>query len=198
MSWSNEARNAMLAGAVSLIDRIGIAGADGDEFAGANYNGPFTPSWGDPSDGIVEASPAVVTVPAGVATWILYMTDGTPETIHAMFPYMAGTTDPIVGVGVASSSADTIASDAHGLSNGDRLALYPLFGGSLPTGLSGPPTLYYVVDASTDSFSVSTTQGGSAVDFSADGELLFVQGLPETFAAPGSTTVTPKLSADLV
>lgn len=50
---------------------------------------------------------------------------------------------------------------AHGLSNGDTLILET--DGALPTGLS-VDTQYYVVSATTDTFQVSATSGGSAIN----------------------------------
>lgn len=198
MSWSNEARHAMLGGLTTLINRIGIADASGTELSGGDYDGPFTPSWGTPASGAVSATPAEVAVPAGTCAWVLMMEDGTPDTVHATVPYMAGSTPPIIVPVDATAADDTLTSQSHGLSNGDRVAFYSILGASLPTGLSGPPTLYYVVGATTDTFQVSTTEGGGAQAISADGRAWAHQGLPETFAAPGTSTVTVTLNGAVV
>lgn len=50
---------------------------------------------------------------------------------------------------------------AHGLTNGKRVILTT--GGTLPTGLS-PNTIYFVVNAASNTFNVSATQGGSAIN----------------------------------
>ena len=63
---------------------------------------------------------------------------------------------------------DTIRSPAHGFANDDRVAFEAEDVGSLPTGLAAG-TLYYVINAATDTFKVSATQGGGAVDVSTTG-----------------------------
>lgn len=198
MSWSTAARHAMLGGLTALIDRIGLADAAGDELTGGDYDGPFIPAWGSPASGQVSADPEAVSVPAGTVAWVLFMEDGTPDTIHGTFPYMAGATPPIIVPVDVTAADDTFTSQSHGLVDDDRVAFYPLLGASLPTGVSGPPTLYYVVNATTDTFQISTTEGGSAEAISADGVAWAHQGLPETFAAAGTSTVTATLDARVV
>jgi len=62
----------------------------------------------------------------------------------------------------ADASTDTITATAHGLSNND-VVLFTNSGGALPGGLS-TNTIYYVISAATDTFQVSTSLGGGAVD----------------------------------
>lgn len=64
--------------------------------------------------------------------------------------------------GVAST--DTFTSRAHGYSNGDLVVLSALTGGS---GLVATRP-YFVIGVATDTFQVSTTSGGSAVNFTTD------------------------------
>ncbi|MEU8158037.1 hypothetical protein AB0B94_30660 [Micromonospora sp. NPDC048986] len=87
-------------------------------------------------------------------------------------------------VDAAGVTADAIQSAAHGLSNGDRVALFGVLGASLPTGLI-ENTLYYVVQAATDTFKVSLTLGGSPVGITGQGELFWMRCIPETFASAG-------------
>lgn len=67
----------------------------------------------------------------------------------------------------ADAGTDVITSAGHGLSNGDAV-VFSNSGGGLPAGLSAN-TFYYVINASTDTFKVSTTLGGSAVDITGTG-----------------------------
>jgi len=85
---------------------------------------------------------------------------------------------------------DQFLSPGHGLANGDRVMLFNSFGTALPTGVS-EGTVYYVVNAATDTFKVSTTSGGTAVDLTAvgGGEGYFEKVVPETFASQGQLTV---------
>lgn len=61
---------------------------------------------------------------------------------------------------------DTITSTGHGLGNTDTIRLTT--SGTLPAGLA-LATTYYVISATTDTFSVSLTSGGSAVDITDTG-----------------------------
>jgi hypothetical protein len=91
----------------------------------------------------------------------------------------------IAGVGTATASTDTIASFAHGLANTDRVFVTAPSGTTLPTGLS-LTTLYFVVGSATDSFQLSLTSGGAAVDITANGEVAFFRTVPQTFAVSGN------------
>lgn len=71
--------------------------------------------------------------------------------------------------GTAANTGDVFTSYAHGLANADRVVFTAPEGGTLPTGITAN-TAYYVVSASTDTFQVSTTQGGAAVTLTSDGE----------------------------
>jgi hypothetical protein len=64
-------------------------------------------------------------------------------------------------------ATETITSNAHGLSNGDAITMTNS-GGALPAGFTAA-TLYYVINAATNTFQVSTTLNGSAVAISGDG-----------------------------
>jgi hypothetical protein len=98
-----------------------------------------------------------------------------------------------VKAGTAIASTDTITSPAHGLSNGHRAVFFDVATVGLPAGLV-EGTVYYVVGAATDTFQVSTTLGGSAVNVTADGECFFVRCIPEVFNAQGTYKV---LAGDL-
>ncbi|MGH6718761.1 MAG: phage tail fiber protein, partial [Alphaproteobacteria bacterium] len=70
---------------------------------------------------------------------------------------------------VANDTAtDFIRSPAHGFANDDRVAFEAEDAGVLPTGIDDT-TLYFVVSSATDEFKVSTTQGGGAVNYTAQG-----------------------------
>lgn len=71
--------------------------------------------------------------------------------------------------GTAAAATDAFTSYAHGFANGDQVMLQAPEGGALPTGVSAN-TAYWVVGATTDTFQLSTTQGGSAINLTADGE----------------------------
>jgi len=64
---------------------------------------------------------------------------------------------------------DTITIPGHTLAVDERVAFYPAFGSSLPTGIT-EGTLYWVITVSGDDITVSETQGGGAVNISAVGD----------------------------
>ena len=63
-----------------------------------------------------------------------------------------------------SVANDTITIEDHGFQDNDTVALTT--SGTLPTGLSAT-TVYYVISATKDTFKLSTSAGGSAVDITA-------------------------------
>lgn len=67
-----------------------------------------------------------------------------------------------------------IESPTHGLVADDRVTFLPVEGLSLPTGLS-QGTLYWVIATglADDTFRVSTSQGGGAVDITAEGQCIW-------------------------
>jgi len=82
------------------------------------------------------------------------------------FPNMpSGTVE--VGTVVGEADDDTLTLAAHGLTNGTRVR-FTNSGGALPTGLA-VDTDYYVHTATTNTFKVSTTVGGGALNLSGDG-----------------------------
>jgi hypothetical protein len=87
---------------------------------------------------------------------------------------------PARGFASALASSDEFTSPAHGLNDDDRVRFRAVSGvGNLPTGLS-EATLYFVVSAATDTFEVSLTQGGAAVDFTTDGDVMWIRVIPRT------------------
>lgn len=91
---------------------------------------------------------------------------------------------------------DTITIPGHSLAVDERVAFYPAFGSSLPTGLT-EGTIYWVITVAGDDITVSTTQGGGAVNITAVGDGVAVEcvtlavssGITPTFAI-GALVVT--------
>jgi hypothetical protein len=84
---------------------------------------------------------------------------------------------------------DQLFSVGHGMSDGDRVMLFNVFSETLPTGVS-EGTVYFVVASATNTFKVSLTSGGAAVDITAvgGGEGFWQRIVPEVFAAQGQIT----------
>lgn len=64
---------------------------------------------------------------------------------------------------------DTITIPGHTLAVNERVAFYPAFGSSLPTGIT-EGTIYWVITVSGDDITISTTQGGGALNITAVGD----------------------------
>lgn len=84
---------------------------------------------------------------------------------------------------------DQLLSVAHGLVDTDRVQVFNVFAETLPTGLT-EGTIYFVVSSAANTFKVSLTSGGAAVDITAvgGGELYFQKVIPEVFGAQGQVT----------
>jgi hypothetical protein len=91
-------------------------------------------------------------------------------------------------VDAADVTANTVTSNGHGLANTDRVQLFNVFAETIPAGVT-EGTLYYVVGAATDTFQVSLTSGGAAVDITGQGEVFWQKVIPETFASQGQITI---------
>lgn len=96
------------------------------------------------------------------------------------------------GIDVAGTAAttDVITAVAHGL-----LANQPVAFSTVVAGLSQGVT-YYVRDVATDTFKVSTTPGGTAVDITAAGAVVAVRG-PVWTVVRGRTDFKPGLDSTL-
>lgn len=91
--------------------------------------------------------------------------------------------EPILFVADAGDvTANTFTSPAHGMANDQRVRLVAVPGGAtLPTGVS-EDTTYWVVGTATDTFQLSLTQGGAAIDITAVGRGMLVRLTPITVA----------------
>lgn len=131
-----------------------------------------------------------IDVAAGTYSDLLFFNAGTGNAVGNYLGYapINGSVKGFGTVNAAGVTADAITSAAHGLANTDRVRVYNVFAESLPTGLT-EGTLYFVVGATTDTYQVSLTSGGAAVDITAIGELYFQKVIPEVFASQGQITV---------
>ncbi len=129
-------------------------------------------------------------VPAGDYSDLLFFNAGTGNAVGNYMGYapINGSVKGFATCDAADVTANTITSSAHGLSNTNRVRVYNVFAESIPAGLT-EGTLYFVVGATTDTFQVSLTSGGAAVDITAIGEMYFQKVIPETFASQGQITV---------
>jgi len=89
---------------------------------------------------------------------------------------------------VASAVADTITATGHGFADTGKIVF---IGGAAPGGLTGG-VVYFVRDATADTFKVAATSGGVAIDLTTTGALACKASkiVPESFGAQGVFTVS--------
>jgi hypothetical protein len=131
-------------------------------------------------------------VPAGTTVRAVATYDAsTAGTQKAWSPAGASARRAISVTDSTDVTNNDIWSPAHGLAAGNSVLFWATIGASLPTGLS-EDTEYFVIATglTTDSFRVSATLGGSAVDITAVGDGDVQKFTPEVFAGQGTYQVT--------
>lgn len=216
MPFNDPAKNVMLDAldeTATQITHIAIhqlttaPGSDGTPGTGTNAGTAASPeatggspayarqavTWGAAASG-AKANTGALTfdVPAGTYAFFgLYnASTGNTNNYRGYIPFR-GATDVKGFFSVDTTlTNDQLLSVGHGLSDGDRVILMNVFAESLPTGLT-EGAVYYVVSSATNTFKVSNTAGGAAVDITAvgGGEGYFQKVVPEVFASQGQITV---------
>lgn len=133
-------------------------------------------------------------VPSGTFGYFLLFDASTGNTGNYFGHIPFGGSSAIKGFASTDTNLanDQFFSVAHGLSDGDRLQVFPVFSETLPTGTGiASGAILFVVNSATNTFKLSTTSGGSAIDVTAlgGGEFYFQRIVPETFNAQGQITV---------
>lgn len=140
-----------------------------------------------PSSGL----PATFDVPAGTTVRAVGVCSAlTAGTLIAWSPAGASARRAF-SVDSAGVTNNDLYSPAHGLAAGDSVLLWATIGAGLPTGLA-EDTQYFVIATglTTDSFRVSATLGGSAIDITAIGDGDVQKFVPEVFAGQGQYVVS--------
>jgi hypothetical protein len=154
-----------------------------NELAGGSYaRVPIT--WAAAASGAraLSGTPYSVNVPAGsTVRWYLFFSASTSGTYYGCVPAGSGSRRAF---SVPDATNDILESPAHGLSNAQKIVVWPVVGAALPTGLS-EGTVYHVRDVTTDDFKLAATAGGAAIDLTAigDGEWQLI--VEETFSNAG-------------
>src|SRR6185436_2482651 len=167
----------------TLVDPgTGTNAAAGEATGGSPAYARQAVTWGAAASGQKTNSGTLTfDVPAGTYGFFTYYNHLTTNVgNYRGYAPFGGSVRGFASVDAAGVTSDTITSGAHGLSNDNRVMVFNVFAESLPTGLT-EGTIYYVVGAATDTFQVSTTSGGSAVNLTAVGELFFQKVVPEVF-----------------
>lgn len=147
-------------------------------------------TWGAAASGAATNSGAIaIPMGAGETAVALGVYDAlTSGNFLGYLPY--GSAGQLVDGTATVATSDTFTSYAHGLAADDRVFFSAVAGESLPTGLSAT-TIYYVraTGLTSDTFTVATTSGGSAVDVTAAGEVAWFKTVPNTFASAGNLNI---------
>lgn len=187
MPFTDTVRNAGVDAQNALLLYLALADDTNTELTGGSpAYARKAITWGAASAGIAANTNAMTfDIPAGAkVAFGRFKSASTAGTDYGW--WAAGA--QAVQAGVADSTTEAIASDAHGLSNDDRVIVMDISNAGVPTGLT-EGTLYFVVNTATDTFKLATTSGGSAVNITADGELFFQKVIVETYANQGTYTV---------
>jgi hypothetical protein len=78
-----------------------------------------------------------------------------------------------------ATAADLFTAPGHSLVNDDKVAVIAIPGGTLPTGVV-EGTIYFVINVSGDTFNLSATQGGGAINLTTVGAGLIKKVIPKT------------------
>jgi hypothetical protein len=187
MPLTTAGRNAAADGVAAISTHVGaLTALTPTETSGGSYARQAI-SYAAAASGVKDNSGAL-TIPINAGETIVALGTYTALSAGTLTSYaQIGST--LRGVGtVVSAAGDAISSNGHGLANTNRVFVSAVAGEALPTGLSAT-TLYFVVGATTDTFQLSLTSGGSAVDISALGDLAWFRTVPETFGSAGTITV---------
>lgn len=114
-------------------------------------------SGGSKSNGAALSSPQSTGSWGRIIDWALVRVS---TGVIAAFGHLVGTRYPFT-----ATAADTLTAPGHGFSDDDRVRV---FGSALPTGLTHGGS-YYVINVSGDTFQLSATSGGAAVNLTTAG-----------------------------
>ena len=207
MPFNTPALNTMLDAldeSATQITHVGIATTAADPGVGTNHAATEATggspayarqavTWGAAASGQKTNSGSLTfDVPAGTYGYFLLFNASTGNTNNYRGYIPFGGASALKGFASVDTTLtnDQFFSVAHGMSDGDRVILYNVFSETIPSGVT-EGTLYYVVSSATNTFKVSTTLGGSAVDITAaqGGEIYWQRIVPEVFASQGQITV---------
>jgi hypothetical protein len=209
MPFNTPAKNLMLEALdeslATGIDFIGIHQLTGtDPGTGTNATGTEatggTPAyarmavtWGAAAAEIKQNTNTItIDLPAGTYGFVTYWNANTGNTNNYLgYSPINGTVRGFFTVDTTLTN-DQLLSPGHGLANGDRVMLFNAFGTALPTGTGlAEGAVLFVVNSAADTFKVSLTSGGAAIDLTAvgGGEGYFEKIIPEVFASQGQFTI---------
>lgn len=193
-------RNAAADGLAAVAGFIGLLDASGTELTGGSpAYARKAVTWTAAASGIRDNN-AGLTFDIPAATTVAFQglySAVSAGTNYSIMP-LQGTTSSLPQASTFVASTDIFTSFAHGLVNTDRVLLLAVgTSGAMPAAFNST-TLYFVVSATTDTFQLSATSGGAAINAATDSELWVVKCVPEVYAAQGTYTIaTGALDIDM-
>ncbi len=143
-------------------------------------------TWNAAASGAMDDSnTCAFDVPASTTVrWVGWWSALTSGTFYGYAPLGGDTPKRYTFV----AGTDVFTVPAHGFADTDQIVF---FNGACPTGLT-EGTVYFVRDATTDTFKVAATSGGTAIDVSGtpDASSRVSKIIPEVFASQGTLTQT--------
>lgn len=153
-----------------------VGADDGSGFVEANYAGYARvsktndatnfPSANPKLNGTAVGFPAATGAQAGQVKGLGWYTASSGGTLRAW----SWLCDQVVPMAIAIAASDLIWAPGHAFINDTKVIVWAPAGVTLPTGLVAG-TEYYVIGASGNSFQLSATLGGAAINITADGAM---------------------------
>jgi hypothetical protein len=126
-------------------------------------------------------------VPAVATPGVAYLGFWSAITAGTFYGYTpAGNFTPMVAT--IDAATDAFTSFAHGLTNGQTVLVYDIMASGLSAGFT-EGTIYFVVNATTDTFQLSATSGGAAITITTSMEVAVQRLLGEIYAAQGQYSI---------
>lgn len=131
----------------------------------------------------------VFDVPAATTVrWVGFYDAVTAGNFLGMVPNGGGTPESFA-VNSAGVTSNTFDAPSHGFANTNTVVVWAVPGVALPTGVA-EGTVYYIVGSATDTFQLSLTSGGAAIDITAVGSGYAQRIVEETFGSQGTHTIS--------
>lgn len=140
-------------------------------------------SWAAAASGAAASSADITfdVAAAAVVKFVGLWSAASAGTFRGGMP--AGSDQPVAFTALASS--DVFTAPGHPYVNGDEVVVIDTGGSSLPTGVV-EGTVYFVIGVSGQTFQLSATSGGAAINLTADGAGHISSQTSETFGGQGT------------
>lgn len=155
--------------------------------ARASGAGGFTVS----TNTVTNTSAILFPAPTGANTTVWFWGLGTASTGTGVLLFKGPISSAPIGFALGESTDDTLTVKNHALAVDDRVSFYAIAGLAIPTGIT-EGTVYFVKTVPTaDTFTISTTSGGTTLDITVDGNCIAYKHNPYTT----TTGVQPQFAA---